>query len=367
MNKILIAGASGICGAAASKHFAARPDWEVLGVCRNPPRNLPGAEFMSVDLRDRARCDAVFGRMSDITHIAYVAMNEESGGDATGDPGLRWKDPAYMNVNLAMLANIVDPISRVAEGLRHVTITQGARAYGFQYGSMRIPALERLPRDPNPNFYWLQEDYLKEKQQSAKWSWTVLRPRGVEGESINSSTNRLYAVGVYGAICKELGIPFGYPGDAAPIRESTDAELFAQALEWAALSPACANQTFNISNGDVFIWQTIWPTLADAIGVPAAAPRPDSVAGLILKHAETWRDIVRKHDLLAPVDVNQFLKAAQLADFNFTMGSRPALPLIVSTIKARQAGFQECTDTEQMMVKYLQRFQEQRLLPPSNA
>jgi hypothetical protein len=39
--------------------------------------------------------------------------------------------------------------------------------------------------------------------------------------------------------------------------------------------------------------------------------------------------------------------------------------MIVSTIKARQAGFHDCMDTEDMFQKWLRRFQELRLLPPS--
>ena len=33
---ILIAGASGVVGAAATEHFAALPDWEVLALSRRP-------------------------------------------------------------------------------------------------------------------------------------------------------------------------------------------------------------------------------------------------------------------------------------------------------------------------------------------
>ncbi|NOT56148.1 MAG: NAD-dependent epimerase, partial [Deltaproteobacteria bacterium] len=38
--------------------------------------------------------------------------------------------------------------------------------------------------------------------------------------------------------------------------------------------------------------------------------------------------------------------------------------MLVSTIKARQAGFHECMDTEDMFRKWFKRFQELRLLPP---
>ena len=39
---ILIAGASGVVGAAATEHFAALPDWEVLALSRRPCALPPG-------------------------------------------------------------------------------------------------------------------------------------------------------------------------------------------------------------------------------------------------------------------------------------------------------------------------------------
>jgi hypothetical protein len=60
-----------------------------------------------------------------------------------------------------MLRNLIDPLSGVAS-LRHVTVIQGTKAYGIHQYPMRVPARERFPRDDHANFYWLQEDYIKE-------------------------------------------------------------------------------------------------------------------------------------------------------------------------------------------------------------
>jgi hypothetical protein len=38
--------------------------------------------------------------------------------------------------------------------------------------------------------------------------------------------------------------------------------------------------------------------------------------------------------------------------------------MLVSTIKARQAGFHDCIDTHDMLRKWFKRFQDSRLLPP---
>ncbi len=55
----------------------------------------------------------------------------------------------------------------------------------------------------------------------------------------------------------------------------------------------------------------------------------------------------------------------EFADSIFATGAdRPLPPIIVSTIKARQAGFHDCMDTEDMFRKWFKHFQEKRLLAP---
>jgi nucleoside-diphosphate-sugar epimerase len=58
--KVLVAGASGLVGHAAIEHFS-RLGWEVVGVSRRSPADLPKAELVSVDLLDRDACAATFG------------------------------------------------------------------------------------------------------------------------------------------------------------------------------------------------------------------------------------------------------------------------------------------------------------------
>ena len=83
------------------------------------------------------------------------------------------------------------------------------------------------------------------------------------------------------------------------------------------------------------------------------------------KHAAEWAAIVGKYDLAAPADMHAFVgESFSLADFAFACGARNPQPIIVSTIKARQAGFHDCMDSEDMLRKWFRRFQELRLLPP---
>src|SRR5271170_1824803 len=173
--KVLIAGASGLIGYAAVRLFSQLDDWEVAAVSRRAPAASGRATFIPVDLLDTARCREVFSKMSDVTHLVYAAVNEK--------PGLLegWLEREQMERNLSMLKNLFEPLEKAAKNLRHVSLLQGTKAYGAHLGPIAIPARERSPRHPHENFYWLQEDFLRAKQQGKSWYWTILRPQLVVG------------------------------------------------------------------------------------------------------------------------------------------------------------------------------------------
>ena len=359
--KVLIAGASGLVGYAAARHFSTLPGWEVVGVSRRVPDGLERVKIVPVDLLDATKCAAVFGGMNDVTHVVYAALYEK--------PGLiaGWRERDQMETNLRMLRNLFDPLAVAAAGLRHVTLLQGTKAYGSHIEPVPVPARERLPRHLHENFYWLQEDYLKEKQRGKPWHWTVLRPQVIFGESLGSPMNEIPAIGVYGAILKEAGEPLYYPGGPhGRIFEAVDADLLARACAWAATSPACRNETFNINNGEPIEWRTVWAAIADALGMHPGPERPMSLAVEMPKRQAEWAAIVRKYDLRSPESLEQFVGQSFIyADRNFAYDqTAPPAPTLVSTVKARLAGFHDCVDTEEMFRRLFRRFQELRWLPP---
>ena len=356
--KILIAGASGLVGHAAARHFAKLDGWEVVAVSRRIPPPVEGAEFIPIDLLDARACEELFGQMSDITHVVYAAVNEK--------PNLLegWLERKQMEINLAMLRNLFEPLQRAAKHLKHVTVLQGTKAYGAHIGPMAVPARERSPRHPHENFYWLQEDYIRAKQAGSNWAWTILRPQLVVGEAIGSNLNVIPAIGVYAAVWKEAGRPLSFPGGPPYLFELVDADLLARAMEWAATTDACRNQHFNITNGDVFRWPEVWPTVATVLGMEVGPPQPLSLVREMPQYASQWAAIVQKHRLAAPRDMHQFVgESFALADFAFAYGAKEVNPILVSTIKARKAGFHDCIDSEDLLRKCFRRFQELRLLP----
>lgn len=358
--KVLIAGASGLVGFAAVKHFSQRVDWDAVGISRRIPPGLEGAKLISVDLTDSARCAEVFGQMHDVTHVVYAALYEK--------PGLiqGWRERDQMETNLAMLRNLFEPLASAAKSLQHVTLLQGTKAYGAHIEPFPIPARERWPRHQHENFYWLQEDYLREKQKGKDWHWTILRPQIIFGESLGSNMNAIPAIGVYAALLRDAGLPLSFPGGAPSIAEAVDADLLARACAWAATSPQCQNEIYNITNGDVFVWQNVWPTIAEALGMQVGPPQPRRLAVEMPKRESEWAAIVKKYNLRAPASMRDYVgQSFFFADAIFAYGVNQ-LPsaMLVSTIKARQHGFHDCIDTEDMFRKWFKRFQDLRLLPP---
>jgi len=359
-NKVLVAGATGLIGRAAIEHFAGLDGWNVVGVSRRVPEDLKDlAEFVSVDLTDPAACGSVFGAMTDVTHLVFAALYEK--------PGLLagWREQDQMDTNLAMLRNLFEPLERAARGLQHVSLLQGTKAYGAHIHPIEVPARERWPRDDHANFYWLQEDFLRDRQPGKDWQWTIIRPQIVFGHAVGSPMNPIAGLGVYAAICRELGQPFAYPGGPPCIQEAVDARIVARMLAWAATTPACGNEIFNVTNGDVFVWPYVWPAIAAALGVETGLPNSQFLSQEMPKHEAIWRAVVDRHGL-QPHSIRG-LVGDSFYYLDGTMGTgreRASPPAIVSTIKARQMGFHDCIDTEDMFAYWFDRLRAMNVLPP---
>jgi nucleoside-diphosphate-sugar epimerase len=72
-------------------------------------------------------------------------------------------------------------------------------------------------------------------------------------------------------------------------------------MVWATTSPNARNQAFNISNGDVFSWQTVWPALAKFFGLPlhTGPIQPVSLAKMMADKEPLWLSMQAKYGLKA--------------------------------------------------------------------
>jgi nucleoside-diphosphate-sugar epimerase len=358
-NKVLVTGASGLLGVAAIEKFLAA-GWDVVGVSRRRPELPSGRniEFLPVDLRDEARARAAFEPLTDVTHIAYTALHEK--------PELvaGWSSKDQIETNNAMLRNVVKPIVRSASDFRHISILQGTKIYGVHLHPIPIPARERDAHNDHPNFFFDQEAYVCQMGARHGFNYTALRPQLVTGPT-PGALNVLPAIGVYGAIRREKGEAFGFPGGPSFVWEAAEADLVADVMVWAAQSPQAANQAFNITNGDVFEWRNVWPGMARTLGVKAGPDNPTSVAAYIAENADVWDRIVVKHKLRWENLRELVGHGDQHADFAFAYDAPAGPRAFVSTIKLRQAGFTKTVDTEDSFRSALQSLIDHKLLPPS--
>jgi nucleoside-diphosphate-sugar epimerase len=357
--KVLVTGASGLLGVAAIEKFLAT-GWEVVGVSRRKPELPRGRDisFLSVDLRDEERTRAAFEALTDITHIAYTALYEK--------PELvaGWSSREQIETNNGMLRNAVEPIVRTSSNFQHVSILQGTKIYGVHLHPIPIPARERDARRDHQNFFFDQEAYVREMGAKHGFNYTALRPQLVTGPT-PGALNVLPAIGVYAAMRREKGEPFGFPGGPSFVWEAADADLVADVMVWAAQSPQAANEAFNITNGDVFEWRNVWPAMAETLGVETGPDTPTSVAAYLAENADVWNQIVAKYNLRLRNLRELVGQGDQHADFAFAYGASEGPRAFVSTVKLRQAGFTKTIDTEDSFRNALQSLIDHKLLPPA--
>ena len=352
--KVLVVGALGLVGRGVLEAMEDAADYELIGLSRRAPDFPTRARFLSLDLTDRTACRNVLSDpvLSDITHVVYTALHERP--DLIGG----WREDAQIRTNLAMLTNLLDFL----EPTEHLTLLQGTKAYGAHLRPMLNPGKEHHPRHEGPNFYWNQEDLVRKRAAAGGWTFTVMRPQIVCGMAVGSPMNMTMAIGVYATVQKELGLPLSFPGGGPFITQATDALLLGRAIRWAASAPEAGGETFNITNGDELIWRSVWPSIAQAFGMPVGEDRPTSLAETMPDHAGLWHTMTEKYGLSGRTMDELVGSSWQFADAVF--GLRGSQHTLLSTVKVRQAGFGDCIDTEVMFQSQLRRLQAMRILPP---
>jgi nucleoside-diphosphate-sugar epimerase len=242
-NVVLVAGAHGVSGRAATLHLSANPDVSVYGLSRRSAPLPAGVIPISVDLLNVANVRQQLGAVKNVTHIVFGAYIERQSAAEKSE------------VNVAILKNLLDVVEETSTLLRHVTFYQGGKAYGADLGPFKTPAREDDPQLMPPNFYYDREDLLRQRQQGKEWHWTALRPEAVCGFAVGNPMNLAMVIAIYAVISKELGLPLRFPGTEKAYRslyQITSADILAKATIWAGSSEVARNKIFNITNGDYF-------------------------------------------------------------------------------------------------------------------
>ena len=350
----LVAGITGIGGNHVARELLAN-GWEVVGLSRRPPHDLPAVRHVAADLLDPA---ALASALADIapTHVFITTwMRQDS-------------EAENIRVNAALVRNLLDALS-AKKSVRHVALVTGLKhylgpfeAYASSGTLPDTPLRESQPRLPLENFYYAQEDEVYAAAGRDRFTWTVHRPHTVIGLAVGNAMNLGTTLAVYATICKETGRPFQFPGSEAQwkgLSDVTDARMLAKQLVWAADTDAARNEAFNIANGDIFRWSWLWPKLAEWFRVQAAGfsgTVQPLEAAMANDHA-LWREIAQRHGLAEP-DLDR-LASAWHTDLDL---GRP-LEVMTDMANSRRLGFSAYQATDASFFDLFGRLRAERLIP----
>ena len=344
----LVVGVHGVIGSRLAAHLRDLPGWDVIGVSRRGGTDGDGVRHLAVDLLDAEATRRRLREVPEVTHVFHAAFQDRP----------TWGE--LVAPNLAMLVNVVDAVDASAPGLEHVSLMQGYKVYGAHLGPFQTPAREDDPGHLPSEFNVEQQRYLEDRAAVRPWHWSALRPSVVCGTALGNPMNLVTVIAVYASMCKELGLPLrfpGRPGAYESLLEMTDAGLLARATVWAATDPRCADQAFNISNGDLFRWNRMWPAIARMFDLPVGAPLPFSLAEAVADKEPLWERMKATHGLrdvpFADVSSWAFGDGVFSWDYDF----------LADGSKARRAGFAEHVETEGMFAGLFAELRAQRIIP----
>lgn len=282
-------------------------------------------------------------QLRSVTHVVFAGFVPADGFDKQVEPNRR------------LLENCLQALSQCP--LEHVVLLQGMKYYGSHLGAFKTPAREDDKRHDGPNYYYEQQDLL----QASGIDWTCLRPHVICGTSSFGTTQNILAVlAVYASICKAKKQSLDWPGSHASfekLNQATDSQLLARAIAWSLKNPAARNQAFNITNGDFFRWQNLWPKIADVFEMQSGQVRPQSLSETMHTQEPLWQQLAQQHSLQA--SSMQSLADWKFADYILNTG----WDVMADTGKARKHGFPLFADTEAMYISLLQQMREQKIVP----
>ena len=352
MNTAVVVGALGVIGRYIAARLASLPDWQVVGLSRRRGEERERVRYVSVDLLDPPDVRRKLQDLHRATHVFYCAFQAAPGAAADYAKNIA--------ANRDMLVNSVSALDAIAPGLERVVLVTGTKYYGSHLGPFRTPAKEDDPRHLGPNYYFDQIDWLTTFQRGKRWAWTELRPQTLCGFAPGTAMSIVPVIAVYAAISKELGLPLRFPGKPGAWRsvyQVTESAHMANAALWAASEPRCANQAYNITNGDYFRWRNLWPRIAAVFEMPWAEPQTLSLVAHMADKVPLWQAMVAKHGL-QPYRFDE-LVAWPFGDYVFGCD----WDVMPDVGKSRRFGFHAVVDSEEMFVSLMRQFRAERIVP----
>ncbi|AHM58728.1 NAD-dependent epimerase/dehydratase [Flammeovirgaceae bacterium 311] len=345
----LVTGGNGIIGSNLAQYLIQTGNWDVIITSRSNLHYESSAKFVALDLTETDAVEAKAEELKSVTHVFFGSYVEKH------------NLAEQTSANLALIENLVTGIEKVAPGFEHITFIQGGKAYGAHLGIYKTPAKETDLRSFPPNFYYSQEDFLRQASQGKKWNWTALRPDIVIGFTIGNPMNLSNLIAAYASMCRELGVAMRFSGTPKAYKVAvnvTGVDVLSRSMEWAGLNENTRNEIFNITNGDVFRWEQAWKKFGAFFGVEIDEPQTFSLQEYMADKEPLWNEMVKKYKL-APYSLNQLVQWG-FGDFIFNN----EYDAFFDVNKARRFGFHEMqTDSIDYMLNTFQTLKDKKIIP----
>ena len=124
-----------------------------------------------------------------------------------------------------------------------------------------------------------------------------------------------------------------------------------------ATASACANQDFNITNGDLFRWSNRWPKFADYFGMALRPVETVNLADYMTDKEAVWQRVIEGHTLIP-----QSLEQVAMWSYWRHLWT-PDWDIVSSMTKARQFGFHDIVDSEAMFFRMFDHFRAAKVFP----
>ena len=271
-NVALVTGGNGITGSAITEYLVSQTtadQWSKIIVTSRSaarlPLNDPRLAFVALDfgrpvqelVKEMRHC------CSDTTHAFFSSYVHR---DEFAD---------LMSANCALFENFLNTLIEVAPSLSNITLQTGGKHYNLHLHPVPTPVREDDPviKEDLDNFYHRQKEFLVSQQQRASWTYNEIRPQAIIGVAYGpNGMNSALCFAVYFTICGYLGLEaqmLTNERNWSGTEDISSAKLLAELSVYAAVTPECANQAFNATNGDTFVWRYLWPRLAAHFGARA--------------------------------------------------------------------------------------------------
>ena len=375
----LVTGGNGITGSAITEYLVShttKDQWsKIIVTSRSAPRlplNDPRLIFVALDFTRSAKDLAKEMRAccSDTTHAFFSSYLHR---DEFAD---------LVSANCSLLENFLTALTDVAPSFRNFTLQTGGKHYNLHLHPVSTPVREDDPVQEGSveNFYHWQQALLASRQKGSTWTYNVIRPQAIIGVAYGpNGMNSALCFAVYFTICSYMNLEahmLTNERNWGGAEDVSSAQLIADLSLYAATTPRCANEAFNATNGDTFVWRYFWPRLAvhfdarasashtfakgsDITVVPGTFAQETSFTEWAKDKSQVWEEIC---DVRGCPEAKSTFDSATWAYQDWVF--RRSWTATLSMNKAWKYGWKGWADSYDCFIETFLRFENMGIIPP---